>query len=62
MPNLRRAHHFGENQYPSEFLEVIEAIRSGTFGDAGVFEPLIQTLFEGKDFCELTSYRGEGLG
>ncbi|SGY79236.1 BQ5605_C008g05082 [Microbotryum silenes-dioicae] len=57
---LRRAHHFGENQYPAELLEVINAIRSGMFGDAGVFEPLISTLFEGKDFYlvsdDFTSY------
>ncbi|GAA5896787.1 hypothetical protein JCM6882_005035 [Rhodosporidiobolus microsporus] len=49
VPALRRAHHFGESQYPVELLEVVEAIRSGMFGDAGVFEPLISTLFEGKD-------------
>lgn len=30
---------------------MIDAIRSGIFGDAGVFEPLIGTLFEGKDQC-----------
>lgn len=50
VPNLRRAHHFGDNQFPPELTETIDAIRSGMFGDSGVFEPLLQTLFEGKDF------------
>lgn len=36
-------------QYPAELLEVVDAIRSGMFGEAGVFEPLLGTLFEGKD-------------
>lgn len=49
VPKLRRAHHFGESQYPAELLEVIDEIRAGTFGESGVFEPLISTLFEGKD-------------
>ncbi|GAA6022141.1 hypothetical protein JCM10207_000776 [Rhodosporidiobolus poonsookiae] len=49
VPALRRAHHFGESQYPQELLEVVDAIRSGMFGDAGAFEPLLGTLFEGKD-------------
>ncbi|BGO98700.1 Non-essential glycogen phosphorylase [Rhodotorula toruloides] len=49
VPKLRRAHHFGEVQYPAELLEVVDAIRSGMFGEAGVFEPLLGTLFEGKD-------------
>lgn len=49
VPKLRRAHHFGESQYPAELLEVVDAIRSGMFGEAGAFEPLISTLFEGKD-------------
>ncbi|GAA6039090.1 hypothetical protein JCM8097_005315 [Rhodosporidiobolus ruineniae] len=49
IPALRRAHHFNETQYPAELLEVIDAIRSGMFGDSGAFEPLIGTLFEGKD-------------
>ena len=53
VPKLRRAHHFGETQYPSELLETVDAIRSGMFGDAGVFEPLLSTLFEGKDYCEI---------
>ncbi|GAA5993154.1 hypothetical protein JCM11641_005047 [Rhodosporidiobolus odoratus] len=49
VPGLRRAHHFSESQYPSELLEVVDAIRSGMFGEAGVFEPVLSTLFEGKD-------------
>lgn len=28
---------------------MVDAIRSGMFGEAGVFEPLLGTLFEGKD-------------
>ncbi|KAM0745731.1 glycosyltransferase family 35 protein [Meredithblackwellia eburnea MCA 4105] len=60
VPKLRRAHHFGESQYPPELIEAIDAIRSGQFGEAGVFEPLLSTLFEGKDFYlvsdDFTSY------
>jgi starch phosphorylase len=48
---LRRAHHFGEVQYPKQLLDVIDAIRSGMFGEAGVFS----TLFEGKDHCAFPS-------
>lgn len=61
MPNLRRAHHFGDAQFPNELLETIDAIRSGIFGDHSVFEPLIATLFEGKDFCKF-SCSSKGLG
>ncbi|GAA5949393.1 hypothetical protein JCM10213_002995 [Rhodosporidiobolus nylandii] len=46
---LRLAHHFGDIQYPQELLEVIDAIRADTFGDHGVYEPLVNTLFGGKD-------------
>lgn len=49
VPKLRRAHHFGDSQYPNELLEVVDAIRAGTFGESGAFEPLISTIFEGKD-------------
>lgn len=60
VPKLRRAHHFGEAQYPTELLETIDAIRGGMFGDAGVFEPLLSTLFEGTDYYlvsdDFTSY------
>ncbi|GAA5866418.1 hypothetical protein JCM3774_004676 [Rhodotorula dairenensis] len=49
VPKLRRAHHFGDSQYPNELLEVVDAIRAGTFGEGGAFEPLISTIFEGKD-------------
>lgn len=51
VPALRRAHHFGETQYPAELLEVVDAIRSGLFGDSSVFEPLLHTIFEGGDEC-----------
>ncbi|KAM0788793.1 hypothetical protein ACM66B_002882 [Microbotryomycetes sp. NB124-2] len=50
VPKLRRAHHFGESQYPAELMQTVDAIRSGMFGDASVFEPLLSTLFEGKDY------------
>ncbi|KAK4704657.1 glycogen phosphorylase, partial [Phenoliferia sp. Uapishka_3] len=49
VPGLRRAHHFNESQYPSELNEAIDSIRRGAFGDGGVFEPLLSTLYEGKD-------------
>lgn len=60
MPKLRRAHQFGETTYPQELLEVVDAIRSGSFGETGVFEPLLHTIFEGKDYYlvsdDFTSY------
>lgn len=33
-------------------MQAVNAIRSGQFGEASVFDPLLSTLFEGKDFCE----------
>ncbi|KAL8290047.1 hypothetical protein RQP46_002986 [Phenoliferia psychrophenolica] len=49
VPGLRRAHHFNESQYPPELNEAVDCIRKGEFGDPSVFEPLLSTLFEGKD-------------
>lgn len=60
VPRLRRAHQAGEAQYPPELMEVVDAIRSGMFGDGGVFEPLLNTIFGGKDYYlisdDFTSY------
>lgn len=39
VPNLRRAHHFDEQaDYPAELILAIDAIRSGVFGEGGIFE------------------------
>ncbi|GAA5933798.1 hypothetical protein JCM1841_002128 [Sporobolomyces salmonicolor] len=50
VPRLRAQHSLGQTQYPAELLEAIDFIRSGALDDPGVFEPLISTLFEGKDY------------
>jgi starch phosphorylase len=52
VPALQRAHVAETSTYPNELMEAVDAIREGVFGEAGVFEPLLATLFEGKDFCE----------
>lgn len=52
VPALQRAHVAESSTYPDELMEAVDAIRDGLFGEAGVFEPLLATLFEGKDFCE----------
>lgn len=62
VPNLRRAHQFGESDYPSELMQAVDAIRSGQFGEAGVFDPLLSTLFEGKDFCEFFVVGSRSVG
>ncbi|GAA5855751.1 hypothetical protein JCM8547_001668 [Rhodosporidiobolus lusitaniae] len=50
VPRLRRAHEYNETQFPAELLEVVDAIRSGMFGESGVFEPLLDSIVEnGKD-------------
>lgn len=35
--------------FPPELQAAIDAIRSGTFGDGGIFDPLLNTLTDGKD-------------
>jgi starch phosphorylase len=45
-----RSHSAQGLNFPPELQQAIDAIRSGTFGDPNVFEPLLSTLTDGKDY------------
>ncbi|GAA6063737.1 hypothetical protein JCM10212_000776 [Sporobolomyces blumeae] len=46
----RKIHNFGQPEYPAELIEAIDFIRSGKLGDPSVYDPLVRTIFEEKDF------------
>jgi starch phosphorylase len=48
--DLRHAHFYGEFHLDPQLKRVFDAIRSGTFGDAGQFSALVDSIVEHGDY------------
>lgn len=52
--SLRHEHRYGELVVPQALQDAIDAIRQGVFGDPSPFQPLINSVIEGRDHYCLT--------
>lgn len=52
--DLRHAHRYGDLKIPQTLQDSFDAIRQGVFGDPAPFQPLIDSIINGKDYYCIT--------
>lgn len=56
VPKIRYEHRYHPKPLCPELQEVFDEIQKGTFGDAKIYEPLINTITQGGDYYLISAF------